>query len=176
MGEMRQMLQISVISVLLAAGCSSMNTAKRPDALPVRYHNAKYDLTFYLPTSWRGYSVSIQQVEDEKYSPAEDRLVTVGYTPMFTLRNPQWQKNAPYQDIPILMFTRAQWDALHRGKLWPSLFAGGTMDELWHNENYVFAMSSRTFGFNDELKCWRETEEIVRQNLDINKMPHLYSE
>src|SRR5207249_7061859 len=27
--------------------------------------------------------------------------------------------------------------------LWPSLFAGGIMDEIWHNRKYVFAMSSR---------------------------------
>jgi len=173
---MRKFIHISVIVMLLAAGCSSMETAKKPDDLPLRYHNAKYGLTFYLPANWRGYSVSIQQVEDQHYSPAEDRLVTVGYTPMITLRNPQWQASTPYQDIPILVFTQTQWDALHHGELWPSIFAGGAMDEMWHNQKYVFAMSSRTFGFDDEVKNGREAEEIVNQNLAINKAPHLYSE
>ena len=173
---MVKLLQISVIAVLLVTGCSNIKTAKEPDGLPLCYHNKQYNFTFYLPASWRGYLVSIQQVEDQKYSPAEDKLVAVGYTPMITLRNPQWQASAPYQDIPILVFTRAQWDALHRGELWPSLFAGGAMDEIWHNQKYVFAMSSRTFGFDDEVKNWRETEGIVQQNLAVNKMPQLYLE
>jgi hypothetical protein len=143
---------------------------------PLCYTNGRYNLTFYLPANWQGYSVGVHMLEDTKYSPAEDKQVVVGFTPMFILRNPQWQTNAPYQDIPIIVFTRDQWDALHRGELWPSLFAGGAMDELWHNEKYVFAMSSRTFGFDDQLKCWKETEEIVRLNSDINKMPRLYPE
>jgi len=143
--------------------------------LPLRYHNARYNLTFYLPASWQGYSVSIQQVEDERYSPADDKQIAVGYTPMLTLRHPQWQATAPYQDIPILMFTRAQWDALHHGTLWPSLFAGGMMDELGHNHGFVFAMSSR-YNADDEVSGWKEVAEIVKQNRAANQRRRLYPE
>jgi hypothetical protein len=129
----------------------------------------------FLPASWRGYSVSIQQLEDETYSPAEDKQIIVGHTPMITLRHPRWQASAPYQDIPILVFTRAQWDALHHGKLWPSLFAGGTTDELWHSQEYVFGMSSR-YAFDDSVKEWKETADIVERNRAANNMPHLYPE
>src|SRR5438093_12099132 len=114
---MRSFLQISVIATVLATGCSSMDVASQPSGLPLRYHNARYGLTFFLPASWRGYSVSIQQLEDTTYSPAEDKQILVGRTPMITLRHPRWQASAPYQDIPILSFTRAQWDALHHGEL-----------------------------------------------------------
>ncbi len=91
---------------------------------------------------------------------------------MITLRHPQWQASARYQDIPILVFTRAQWDALHQGKLWPSLFAGGIMDELWHNREYVFAISSR-YNADDSVKDWREVANVVEQNCAAHKMARL---
>lgn len=172
---MRRLLQISAVAALLANGCGSMNVANQPSGLLVRYHSAQYGLTFFLPASWRGYSDSVQQLEDKRYSPAEDREIEVGHTPMIVIRHPQWQTSAPYQDIPILVFTRAQWDALHRGELWPSLFAGGTMDELWHNEQFVFAISSR-YNAADEVRGWKEVAEVVGQNRAANKMPHLYPE
>ena len=168
-------LRLSVIVALLTAGCASMDDANQPSGLPLRYHSARYGLTFYLPISWRGYSVSVQQLDDVRYSPAEDRQVIVGHTPMITLRHPQRQAGTRYQDIPILVFTRAQWAALHHGALWPSLFAGGVMDELWHSQRFVLAMSSR-YNAADEVKGWKEVAEIVEQNRTANKMPHLYAE
>ena len=171
---MSKILQMLAIAVLLTTGCGSLNAPNQPSDLPLRYHNAQYDLTFFLQASWRGYSVLVQQLDDERYLPTEDKQVLVGHTPMITLRHPRWQASTPYQDIPILVFTRAQWDALHHGKLWPSLFAGGVMDELWHNQGFVFAMSSR---YNwGELTGAKEVADIVEQNRASNKMPHLYPE
>ncbi len=120
----------SLVWILLvcATGCGTTKIT----GLPPRYHNAQYGLTFFLPFSWRGYSVSVEQFEDTTYSAVEDKQIVVGHTPMITLRHPQWQTNELYQDIPILVFTRAQWDALHHGKLWPSAFAGGVMDDWNH--------------------------------------------
>ena len=94
---------------------------------------------------------------------------------MITLRHPQWQVGAPYQDIPILVFTCAQWDALHHGEFWPSLFAGGVMGELWHSQRFVFAMSSR-YNAADEVRGWKEVAGIVEQNRPANNVPHLYAE
>ena len=172
---MRKLLQISVVAVLLTPGCPSVNVASQPTDLPLRYHDARYDLTFCLPASWRDYSVSIQQLEDERYSAAKDKPIIVGHTPMITLRHRRWQADAPYQDIPILVYTRVQWDALHHGELWPSVFAGGTMDELWHTERFVFAISSRS-NAADKIRGWRETADVVEQNRAANKMLHLYPE
>jgi hypothetical protein len=172
---MSKILQMLAIVVVLTTGCGSLNAPNQPSGLPLRYHNAQYDLTFFLPASWRDYSVSVQQLDDESSSPTEDRQILVGHTPMITLRHPRWQASAPCQDIPILVFTSAQWDALHHGKLWPSLFAGGVMDELWHNQSYVFAMSSR-YNADDEVSGWKEVAEIIEQNRAANKMPHLYQE
>ena|ERR1051326_4893335 len=142
--------------------------------LPIRYHNSEYDLTFLLPRSWQGYSVLIQHWDGEIYSPATDKTNFARRGPLITLRHPRWQPGAPLQDIPIVIFTRAQWDALHHGKLWPSLFAGGCFDEVWHNRKYVFAMSSR-YNWN-EFERWQEVAEIVQRNRAANKMRRLYSE
>ena len=166
---------MSVVAALLTTGCDSMKISGQPSGLPLRYRDARYGLTFFLPSSWRGYSVSVQELEDETYSSAKDKQVIVGHTPMITLQHPQWQATAPYQDIPILVFTRAQWDALHQGQLWPSLFAGGVMDELWHDQRFVFAMSSR-YNAADGVRGWKEAADIVEQNRAANMMPHLYPE
>jgi hypothetical protein len=170
---MRGFLQISVVAALLITGCNNMSVARQSSGLPLRYHNAHYGLTFYLSASWRDYSISVQQLEDVKYSPGEDKQIIVGHTPMITLRHPQWQAAKPYQDIPILVFTRVQWDALHHGELWPSLFAGGVIDELWHNQGFVFAMSSR-YNANDEMSGWKEVADIVERNHAANNMARLY--
>ena len=49
------------------------------------------------------------------------------------------------------------------------------MDELWHNQKYVFAISSR-YNADDSVKDWREVANIVEQNCAVHKMPRLYSE
>ena len=54
-------------------------------------------------------------------------------------------------------------------------FAGGVMDELWHNQGFVFAISSR-YNAADEVSGWKEVAEIIEQNRAANKMPHLYPE
>ena len=140
--------------------------------LTIHYQNLQFGLSFLLPASWQGFSVSIEQLEYQNFSPAQDKQITVGYTPIITLRHPQWQAGAPYQAIPILVFTRAQWDTLHRGELWPSAFAGGTMDELWHNQKFVFAMSSR-YNAADEVTGGAEVASIFEKNRTLNEMPRL---
>ncbi|EEF57967.1 conserved hypothetical protein [Pedosphaera parvula Ellin514] len=162
------------IVALLGAGCSGHKDSSEVASAPVRYENAEYGLTFLLPESWRGYSVLVEQWNGDKYSAAADKLVVVGHGPIITLRHPQWQANAPRQDIPILVFTRAQWDELHRGNLWPSLYAGGVMNELWHSQKYVFAMWSR-YDLR-ELNGRQEVAEIVEKNRAVNKMERLYEE
>jgi hypothetical protein len=146
----------------------------RLSALPIRYHNPQYHLTFLLPAIWQKYSVLVEQWDGETYSPTTDKTIVVGHGPMITLRPPGWQSSAPSQDIMIVVFTRDQWDALHHGKFWPSLFAGGMMMELWHNQSFVFAMSSR---YNwGELEGSKEVAQIIEQNRAANKMRNLYPE
>ena len=173
-GSMKKLLYASTITALLATCCGSLNTPNHPSGLPLRYHNPQYGLGFSVPATWRGHSVLVQEWEGQTYSAAVDKVVVMERGPVIVLRHPQWKADAPYQDIPILVFTRSQWDALHLGKFWPSLYAGGAMDEIWHNRKYVFGMSSR---YNwGELKGSKEAADVVERNRSANKMPHLYPE
>ena len=171
----RKFSQLAIIVVLLFTGCSSPRASNRLSGLPLCYRNEQYEFTFFLPISWRGYSVLVQQWDSASYRPAADELVVMGHGPMITLRSPQWRANAPSQDIPILVFTRAQWDALHRGKLWPSHYAGGFMREMWHTREYVFGLSSR-YNAADDVQGWKEVGDVVELNEAANRMPHLYPE
>ena len=155
-------------------GCST--TQNHPAGLPVRYHNAKYDLTFYLPQNWKGYSVLTEHWDGETYLADKDKDVVLARGPIIVLRNRLWKTNDQCQDIPIYIFTRQQWTDDKTGKS-SAEGAGGVIYELWHNDRYVFGIHSRTFGFNTDLKDWRETENIVNQNSAAHSpKPHLYPE
>ena len=88
---------------------------------------------------------------------------------MIVLRHPEWKAGDPRQDIPILVLTRRQWQSEREGRL--RIIAGGVEDEIAHNSNYVFEVSSR-FNADDSVKGWKEAADIVSRNMDANK-PHL---
>lgn len=159
-------------------GCSTtvsnvgLKAPNHPLGLPVFYRSAQYDFTFFLPASWQGYSVLAQQWDGETYLPAVDRGAIVEHGPVIVLRHSQWKPDKRYQDIPVLVFTRRQWDAEHHGKF--VIGAGGVDEEIAHNPSYVFAISSR-FNADDSVKGWEGAGRIVDQNTGINA-PHLYPE
>jgi hypothetical protein len=166
---MKKRLHISIVMALLASGCA--NAPTHPSALPLRYHNKEYGLVFSLPPSWQGYSVLSHQWEGISYSPAKDATVVTAQGLMIVLRHPQWTANDPYQDIPLMVFTRSQWNSGKRGGF--GVGDGGFDEEMWHNQKYVFAMSSR-YNAADDVKGWKEVADIVEQNHAANSMPSLY--
>src|SRR6185295_18250018 len=46
---LKKLLFASSISTLLFAGCGSFNAPNYPSDLPIHYHDAEYDFTFFLP-------------------------------------------------------------------------------------------------------------------------------
>lgn len=176
---MGKFLLISVIAMLLATGCSSLKTAKRPDDLPIRYRNEQYNLTFYLPASWRDYTVLTEPFNVSLYSTNYQNEIGAEHLQMITLRNPQWTTNGPYKDIPITVYTYKQWDEEQQERL--ATHAGGFIIELWHNKRYVFGLPNRYYIVeNDnngkELKGVEEAADIIRQNCSAHKMSPLYPE
>ncbi len=168
---MRKPLQTLAVLTLVAAGCASPNVPSRLSGLPVRYHNPRYGLTFFLPAEWRGHSILFRQQEAPLSSVDYQTQVGTERWPVIVLRHPQWRAGDPYQDIPIMVFTRTQWDANKVQRFFSS--AGGYDMEIAHNDRYVFAVSSR---FNWwELKGWEEAGRIVEANRAANA-PHLYQE
>ena len=184
-GSMKKLLHLLATMAALAAGCGGWDAPHQPSGLPVRYHNAQYGFSFFLGAGWRGYSEVIQQWKSSylpewwrrfwRFCGFPDKNLVTEHGPVIILRHPQWKASAPYQDIPVLVFTRSQWDALHQGKLWPSFYAGGVIEEIWHNGKYVFGISTR-YNTGDSVEGWKEVADIVERNCNANRIPHLYPE
>jgi hypothetical protein len=66
------------------------------------------------------------------------------------------------------VFTRTQWQGDCEGKCF--IGAGGYEEEIGHNSNYVFAMSSR-FNAEDGANAWKEATEAVDRNRASNGPP-----
>lgn len=157
---------------LVLSGCSTnynLSVVNRPSDLPIIYHNAKYNFTFFLPADWKGYSVLMQEWSAELESVDYQKVIGMERGPMIVLRNPRWKADQPYQDIPILVFTHSQWNAVIPQRLFVG--AGGSDYEISHNAKFVFGINSH---FNwGELKGWEEAGKIVQQNAAAGE-PHLY--
>jgi hypothetical protein len=64
--------------------------------------------------------------------------------PIISIRHPKWTSANPRQDIPIMVFTRAQWSAIQKEELLVGAGPVGPM-ELSHNRTYVFALPARFY-------------------------------
>jgi hypothetical protein len=149
---------IAILVLLLGAGAFLYfgNRGSSPD-LPVTYTNPQYGFTFSLPASWNGFSIVATQWQGFISGQYETSIVEQG--PLIAIRNPLWTDKAPRQDIPILIFTLSQWNALRRGQFF--LDASSALPiELGQNANYVFALPANYNGAH--ATGWEEVEEIVR--------------
>ena len=161
------------LALALSGGLIGCSTAHNDlSGLPIRYHNAQYDFTFNLPATWKGSSVLTQHWEGETYLREKDKDVVLARGPMIVLRNPQWKTNNLYQDIPVYIFTRRQWDDIYLGK-YDAAGASGVIYELWHDDKYVFGIHSR-YNADDSLNGWKEAQDIVNQNCAAHPEPHLH--
>jgi len=157
-------------------GCMT-NPQNQPADLPLRYHNAQYDLTYFLPASWRGYSVLIQQWDAPLHSADYQTVVGKERGPIIVLRNPHWNAGDRYQDIPIMVFTRSQWAAEEQERFFP--YACGTIETMWHNREYVFGIYDRYQDMDIqsnggvEVKGAEEAEDIIERNRAAYSMPPL---
>lgn len=155
-----RMSRAILIVPLLMAGCqSASHTRPSPDAAAVTYHDAVYGFTFALTADWKNYSVLHDLWHSEQYDERLDRDLAVAQGPIIILRHPRWTSASPRQDVPILVFTRDQWQADRQEGVYP----GGVVDEIAHNERYVIAAYSR-FNADDSMAGSAEAGRIVLQN------------
>lgn len=100
--------------------------------------NRPYGFRFALPDSWAGYTI----VEDkwEGVSPEDSEVKASG--PVISIRHPDWTAEEPRQDIPIMIFTLEQWNALQREEFLVGA-APTAPSELGRNGKYVFALPAR---------------------------------
>jgi hypothetical protein len=133
-----------------------------PSCLPnmsesIVYQNAEYGFTFALPTDWKGYSIVKSNWQGLAVTgDSGEKVVETG--PIISIRNPQWTSKAPTQDIPIMIFTLDQWNALQNEDFHIGASPIGP-SELGRNNQYVFALPARyNFAFP---KGYEEVESIL---------------
>ncbi|HEX4103884.1 MAG TPA: hypothetical protein VHZ04_00160 [Candidatus Paceibacterota bacterium] len=130
-------------------------------AFPITYTNNTYGFTFSLPADWQGYTIvtSTWNGNGDQACPANGCPPVTG--PEILIRNPQWTKANPWQDIPIMVFTPSEWSAVASGTLITSA-APIPPSELGQNANYVFALPPRyDYAYPNG---WQEVESIMQSN------------
>ncbi|MDX9871293.1 MAG: hypothetical protein RBT41_02595 [Clostridia bacterium] len=121
------------------------------------YENTQYGFRFALPESWQGYTIVTEKWEG--LGIGSDQAVENG--PLLSLRHPDWTEPSPRQDIPILIFTTAQWASLEQEKFHIGAAPIGP-SELDRNSEYVFALPAR---YNYAFPAgFEEVEEILQSN------------
>jgi hypothetical protein len=105
------------------------------------YQNDTYGFRFALPDSWQGYSIVMEEWQGYALEGTQSGKVTEK-GPLLLIRHPLWTRDAPRQDIPIMIFTLGQWSQIEE----ESLSVGAAPippQELGRNQNYVFALPAR---------------------------------
>ncbi len=144
-------LAIVIIIVMVGIGIFLFINKKSPIVVPVVDQNQvttpetplvyknDYGFNFNLPISWKGYSIIADKWNGQTLD-TQKPLVLEG--PKILIRHPLWTKEIPRQDIPIMIFTLAQWSLIQQEKLSVGAAPIGP-SELGRNTNYVFALPAR---------------------------------
>ncbi|MGA8440510.1 MAG: hypothetical protein WB762_25625 [Candidatus Sulfotelmatobacter sp.] len=127
-----------------------------PSAQPLLYKNTRYGFSFALPQTWKGYAILT-----DKWEGGDPEKGSVEHGAVIFIRHPDWTKEKPRQDIPIMIFTVAQWDSIEHGNLSVSVGSFGPA-ELGRNRKYVFALAPRSS--NSDLTGVEEVNEILKHD------------
>lgn len=124
------------------------------------YKNTQYGFSFTLPDSWEGYQV-INDRWEGLATGAQQGSEVIETGPLLYIRHPGWTPREQRQDIPIMVFTLAQWDSLQREEFHIGSAPVGP-EELGRNSEYVFALPARyNYAFPPG---YEEVEEILEGN------------
>jgi hypothetical protein len=113
--ETRHAVRSIAIIVVALALCSDVNGTCQGFPPPFKtlkpallYRNARYGFCLALPANSAGYKVLTDRWSGDAIG-GESR-------PKLVIRNPRWADENPYEDIPIQVFTPAQWLAVYSGE------------------------------------------------------------
>ena len=148
---------VSTITETTEETTVSETTTITQEPQQIIYTNTQYGFNFLLPLSWKGYQI-IESVW-EGYAPGGDVPLEQG--PIISIRHPGWTSANPRQDIPIMVFTLAQWDSLQQEKFHIGAAPIGP-SELGRNTKYVFSLPAR---YNYSFPTgYEEVEKILEGN------------
>ena len=116
----------------------------KANANTIVYQNKQYGFNFALPQSFKGYSI----VNDKWHGTAVDgadsgKIVETG--PEILIRHPLWTSENPRQDIPIMIFTKDQWNKVEQEKI--AVSGGAYRPVKTRREFKVCLRASRTLQF-----------------------------
>lgn len=121
----------------------------------IEYKNNQYSFIVSLPSSWKNYSIVIDNWEGNLLSTTTNKTVK---GPKILVRSPLWTAKDARQDIPVMIFTLAEWDLIQHEKMSVSAAPIGP-SELGRNAMYVFALPARyNFAFPAGFE---EVEKII---------------
>lgn len=128
-------------------------------ATSTEYRNTQYGFSITLPKSWEGYS--IVTTEWRGLVGGTDGTIPTSQGPVISIRHPLWTEKSPRQDIPVMVFTPDEWNAVSQGKLFVSA-APIPPRELGRNAKYVFALPAR---YNYAFPIgYEEVDQILQSN------------
>jgi predicted small lipoprotein YifL len=124
------------------------------------YKNTQYGFDFSLPQSWKDFTIVTGKWEGLATGDGQGETI-VATGSIISIRHPQWISANPRQDIPIMIFTISQWNALQQDKFHIGAAPIGP-SELGRNSRYVFALPARyNFAFPTG---YEEVEKILKNN------------
>lgn len=151
---------VFVILMLSASGPARQAPShnEKPDAAvahpkTIEYKNIDYGFSLTLPESWKGYRVLWSEwvgvVQRDDGGVARELR-----GPQLRIRHPQWTREHPREDMPIMIFTIDEWN---QGPVVSPAPFGPT--EIGRNKRYVFAVPPRwDYDFSEG---WEEAEKIL---------------
>jgi hypothetical protein len=158
------LLFLAAFAAIQPAGASAQAVsaqATKPAAAQatIVYRNNVYGFCFRLPADWKGYTIVTETWSGTVFDTGQKES-----GPQLLIRNPKWTKEKPFQDIPIMVFTPAEWQLVKAVTMSVSAAPIGP-SELGHNSRYVFALPPRWTGFydalgQDELNSWMQQNRL----------------
>lgn len=124
------------------------------------YSNTDYGFDVELPADWKGYTIVEDTWQGTSLTGKDAGKVFESGTTL-SLRNPKWTKETPYQDIPIMIFTKEQWKPIEAEEVGVSA-APVPPSKLAENSKYVFALPPR---YNFAYPAgYEEVDKIINSN------------
>ena len=155
---------VRLIPIFLVAWCAAICGAQNASGVreQVVYRNAEYDFCFTLPAGWTGYAIVAEQWKGEWIgdAPRPDSAKDLE-GPKLLIRHPKWTSSEPREDIPIMVFSVAQWEWIAAEKVSVSAAPIGPT-ELGRNAKYIFALPAR-YEF-DEKEGVDEVVELMNHH------------
>jgi hypothetical protein len=119
----------------------------------IEYVNKEYGFRFTLPESWKGYGILWSEWQGEVLANSGEKS-HASRGPELRIRHPRWTKESPREDMPIMIFTLAQWSE-------NPIVSAAPFDpaEFGRNKKYVFAVPPRwDYDFSEG---YEEAEKIL---------------